>query len=95
MAFSDFSFPQVQEDLGLALDEADLFSPVPALPLREDFVANVTDGATVALAVKTTHLLTSSPYLTMITSFSDGGIVHGLVLSLFTHRECDEAGRKS
>ena len=53
MAFSDFTFPQVQQDLGLALDEADLFSPVPAMPLREDFVATVTDGAIIALAVNT------------------------------------------
>jgi hypothetical protein len=53
MVFSDFTFPQVQQDLGLALDEADLFSPVPAVPLREDFVATVTDGATIALAVNT------------------------------------------
>jgi hypothetical protein len=53
MVFSDFTFPQVQQDLGLALDEADLFSPVPASPLREDFVATVTDGATIALAVNT------------------------------------------
>ena len=53
MAFSDFTFPQVQQDLGLALDEADLFSAVPAIPLREDFVATVTDCATVALAVNT------------------------------------------
>jgi len=51
MAFSDFTFPQVQQDLGLALDEVDLFSPVPAMPLREDFVATVTDGATIALAL--------------------------------------------
>jgi hypothetical protein len=53
MAFSDFTFPQVQQDLGLALEEADLFSPVPALPLREDFVGTLTDGATIALAVNT------------------------------------------
>ena len=53
MAFSDFTFPQVQQDLGLDLEEADLFSPVPASPLREDFVATVTDGATVALAGNT------------------------------------------
>ena len=53
MAFCDFTFPQVQQDLGLALEEADLFSPVPALSLREDFVTTVADGATVALAVNT------------------------------------------
>jgi hypothetical protein len=53
MAFGDFTFPQVQQDLGLTLDEADLFSPVPGSPLREDFVATVTEGATIALAVNT------------------------------------------
>jgi hypothetical protein len=53
MAFSDFTFPQVQQDLGLALDETDLFSPVPALSLREDFVTTIAEGATVALAVNT------------------------------------------
>jgi hypothetical protein len=53
MAFSDFTFPQVQQDLGLVVDEADLFSPVPPLPLREDFVTTLTDGATIALAVNT------------------------------------------
>jgi hypothetical protein len=53
MAFGDFTFPQVQQDLGLAVDEADLFSSVPVSPLREDFVATVTEGATIALAVNT------------------------------------------
>ena len=53
MAFSDFTFPQVQQDLGLTVDEADLCSPIPAVPLREDFVTTIMDGATVALAVNT------------------------------------------
>jgi hypothetical protein len=53
MAFSDFTFPQVQQDLGLTVDEADLFSPIPMVALREDFVTTITDGATVALAVNT------------------------------------------
>ncbi len=53
MSFRDFSFPQVQHDLGLSVSEADLFSHVPAAPLRDDFVATVTEGATVALAVNT------------------------------------------
>ena len=53
MAFSDFTFPQVQQDLGLTVEEADLFSPTPAVPLRADFVTTITDGATVALAVNT------------------------------------------
>ena len=53
MAFSDFTFPQVQQDLGLTVDEADLFSPIPTVSLREDFVTTITDGATIALAVNT------------------------------------------
>ncbi len=53
MAFGDFSFPQVRDDLGLSVDEADLYSAVPALLLRDDFVATLREGATVALAVNT------------------------------------------
>ena len=53
MAFADFTFPQVQQTLGLAVDEADLFSPLPAVPLREDFVTTLTDGAAIALAINT------------------------------------------
>jgi hypothetical protein len=53
MAFGDFSFPQVMQDLGLTLNEADLFSAVPAVALRDDFVSTITDGATVALAINT------------------------------------------
>jgi len=53
MAFSDFSFPQVQQDLGLLLDEADLFSRVPALLLREDFRTTLAEGTAIALAVNT------------------------------------------
>lgn len=53
MAFGDFTFPQVQQDLGLVVNEADLFSHVPAISLREDFVTTVAEGATVALAINT------------------------------------------
>ncbi len=53
MAFSDFTFPQVQQTLGLAVDEADLFSPLPVVPLRADFVTTLTDGAAIALAINT------------------------------------------
>jgi hypothetical protein len=53
MAFGDFTFPQVQQDLGLTVSEADLFSQVPALPLREDFAATITEGSTLALAINT------------------------------------------
>jgi hypothetical protein len=53
MAFGDFTFPEVQHDLGLILTEADLFSQVPALLPREGFAATVAEGATVALAINT------------------------------------------
>jgi hypothetical protein len=53
MAFRDFSFPQVMADLGLTINEADLFPKVAALSLREDFAAAVTEGAQLALAVNT------------------------------------------
>jgi hypothetical protein len=36
--FRAFTFPQVQQDLGLAFDEADLFSSVLALSLRAAMV---------------------------------------------------------
>ena len=39
--------------LGLAIDEADLYASVPAVPLREDFAATLAEGATVALANNT------------------------------------------
>ena len=53
MAFADFTFPQVQQTLGLVVNEADLFSPLPAVPLREDFITTLTDGAAIALAINT------------------------------------------
>jgi hypothetical protein len=53
MAFSDFTFPQVQQDLGLTIDEADLYGSIPAVALREDFATTLTEGVTVALAVNT------------------------------------------
>ena len=53
MAFRDFSFPQVQLDLGLTVEETDLYSQVPAAALRPEFVALVNEGADLALAVNT------------------------------------------
>ena len=37
MAFRDFSFPEVQQALGLTLAEADLFGAVPAVCLPAAF----------------------------------------------------------
>ena len=53
MSFADFTFPQVQQALGLTVAEADLASALPAVPLREDFVTTLTDGAAIALAINT------------------------------------------
>ncbi len=53
MAFGDFTFPQVYQDLGLTSDEADLFSGVEAVPPREEFAATLAEGTTVALAINT------------------------------------------
>ena len=53
MAFRDFAFPQVQQDLGLTVDEADLYAAAPPATLRPDFVATLTEGARLALAINT------------------------------------------
>ncbi len=53
MAFRDFSFPQVQQDLGVAYVEADLFSHVAPTPVRALFAAEIADAANLALAVNT------------------------------------------
>jgi len=53
MAFQNFTFPQVEQALGLTLTDADLFSTVSALNLRPDFVAQVLEGANLASAINT------------------------------------------
>ncbi len=53
MAFGDFTFPQVQADLGLTFTEADLFSSVPPIALRADFASTIGEGVTIALAINT------------------------------------------
>jgi len=53
MAFGDFAFPEVHQDLGLTVLEADLFSQVPAIVPRDDFLATLAEGATLALAINT------------------------------------------
>ncbi len=53
MSFQDFQFPRVQQDLGLTVDEADLYSHVLASALREEFAAALAEGTTLALAVNT------------------------------------------
>ena len=53
MSFQDFTFPQVQQDLGLTVDEADLFAHAAHRGIREEFVAALTEGTNLALAVNT------------------------------------------
>jgi hypothetical protein len=53
MAFRDFSFPQVQEQLGVRVEDADLFAQAPPLAVREEFLAFIRDGAALALANST------------------------------------------
>jgi hypothetical protein len=50
MAFRDFKFPQVQQDLGLTVNDADLFATASPFPVREDFAAFVRDGVALAIA---------------------------------------------
>src|SRR5947207_7319576 len=53
MSFQQFSFPQVQQDLGLTLHDADLFSAAPPLPVRPEFAAFLQDGVALAVANST------------------------------------------
>ncbi len=50
MAFRDFTFPQVQHDLGLTVHDADLFSAVPPVTVRDEFVTFLRDGIDLAVA---------------------------------------------
>lgn len=51
--YQDFQFPQVLDDLGLTIEEADLFANVAPLELRDDFAEALAEGTTLALAVNT------------------------------------------
>jgi hypothetical protein len=53
MAFGDFTFPQVQQDLGLTLDAADLYSDVPGVPIRQEWGSMIEEGKQLALAIDT------------------------------------------
>lgn len=50
MAFRDFNFPQVMQDLGLAAHDADLFATAEPFPVRDHFAAFVRDGVALAVA---------------------------------------------
>ncbi len=53
MPFADFTFPEVQQTLGVHVTEADLFSSALAITIAEDFGARIRGGADLALAVDT------------------------------------------
>jgi hypothetical protein len=53
MSFQQFTFPQVQHDLGLTLHDADLFSSAPPFPVRDEFAAFLRDGVALAVAKST------------------------------------------
>jgi hypothetical protein len=53
MAFSDFTFPRVQENLGLTLDLADLYSDVARVAVREELASMLAEGTSLALAINT------------------------------------------
>ncbi len=53
MAFRDFTFPEVQQGLGISLAEADLFAGAPPASLRDEFVTLIREGTDLALAINT------------------------------------------
>jgi hypothetical protein len=53
VSFQQFTFPQVEQALGLTLAEADLFSQVAPTPVRPEFLAQVVEGANLASAINT------------------------------------------
>ncbi len=53
MSFQQFTFPQVQHDLGLTLRDADLFASAPPFHVHEEFAAFIRDGVTLAVANST------------------------------------------
>lgn len=53
MSFRDFSFPKVEQDLGLHLRDADLFPDAPEYPVRDSVAETVHQGTQLALANST------------------------------------------
>jgi hypothetical protein len=53
MAFQNFTFPQIVQDLGLVFADADLFSQVAPASVRPEFLAQVIEGADLASAINT------------------------------------------
>ena len=53
MVFRDFVFPKVQMQLGLRVEDADLFGVTPSVPIRPEIADFVRDGTALALATST------------------------------------------
>ena len=53
MSFQQFTFPQVQHDLGLTLHDAHLFDAASPFPVREQFAEFLRDGVALAVANST------------------------------------------
>lgn len=53
MAFRDFIFPQIQEQLGLRVEDADLFDATPSFPVRPEFADTIREGTALAVANST------------------------------------------
>lgn len=53
MAFGDFTFPQIQHDLGLTVNEAELFDAASAAVVRPEFQAQLSLATEIALSVNT------------------------------------------
>src|SRR5437868_13907568 len=61
MAFRDFTFPEVQQALGVSVSEAELFPDIPLAKVRDEFLALIRDGADLALA--SNHEKASSEFI--------------------------------
>ena len=53
MSFQQFTFPQVQHDLGLTLHDADLFAAAAPFAVRPEFAEFLRDGVALAVANST------------------------------------------
>ncbi len=53
MAFRDFSFPQVQEELGLSVYNTNLFEDISEMALRAEFLQSMKNGTNLANAINT------------------------------------------
>ena len=53
MAFGDFTFPRVQQDLGLTLVAEDLYPDVPEVLVGQEMASTLAEGTKLALAINT------------------------------------------